>query len=373
MSRRRFGWVRRLPSGRWQASFVGPNGKRQTANRTFPTKRDAGRWLDSVEVDLARGTWVDDELGRQTFGEYAKEWLRDNPRVGPRWRETCERNLRIHLRPLLAVPLRAITASTVRSWHAQAVRGSGGKTSIAQSYRLLRAVMNAAVREGAISKNPCQIPGAGSDRARQRTVATPAQVAALAEAIAPPYKVAVLLAAWGGLRRGEILGLHRDDVDLDAGIVTIRRSQTELLATRARFDSKPKTDAAYRSVALPAHVVAALKDHMDEHAGPDRVFVARDGGPMRGDTLRQAFVRARRKVGMDDFRFHDLRHTGQTLAAATGATLADLMRRLGHSSPAAANRYLHAVSGRDEAIAEALALLAEHGDAAKLPKAVTIR
>jgi integrase len=64
---------------------------------------------------------------------------------------------------------------------------------------------------------------------------------------------------------------------------------------------------------------------------------------------------------------HDLRHTGQTLAAATGATLADLMMRLGHASPAAANRYLHAVAGRDEAIADALAVLAEHGDAAKLP------
>lgn len=261
----------------------------------------------------------------------------------------------------------------MREWYAEALRGEGGKTSIAQSYRFLRAVMNAAVREGAITKNPCQIPGAGADRAKRRTIATPAQVSELADAISPQYRAAVLLGAWGGLRRGEILALSVADVDMKDGTVTVHRSQTELLATRERFDSGPKTDAGYRTVALPPHVLRALQEHIDLYAGPERLFVARDGGPMRGDTLRQAFERARRKVGMNDFRFHDLRHTGQTLAAATGATLADLMRRLGHSSPAAANRYLHAVTGRDEAIAEALSLLAEHGDAAKLPRSVTIK
>ena len=88
---------------------------------------------------------------------------------------------------------------------------------------------------------------------------------------------------------------------------------------------------------------------------------------MRGDAIRQAFTRARTKVGMDDFRFHDLRHTGQTLAAATGATLADLKRRLGHASSAAALRYLHAVDGQDRVIAKALSALAEQVDVASQP------
>jgi integrase len=105
-------------------------------------------------------------------------------------------------------------------------------------------------------------------------------------------------------------------------------------------------------------------------AGPDQVFVGRDGRPMRGDAIRQAFDRARRKAGMPGLRFHDLRHTGQTLAAATGATVKDLMRRLGHASPVASYRYLHAVDGRDAEIATALSALAAHGDAAKLPKSI---
>jgi integrase len=91
---------------------------------------------------------------------------------------------------------------------------------------------------------------------------------------------------------------------------------------------------------------------------------------MRGDAVRQAFSRARDRAGMEGFTFHDLRHTGQTLAAAAGATLKDLMKRLGHSSTAAATRYLHAVDGRDAEIASALSELAASGTAAKLPRSI---
>lgn len=371
--RRRFGYVRKLPSGRYQASFIGPSGTRQSAPGTFRTKTDADRWLSGVEADLVRGTWLNEELGRQPFGNYARGWLRDHPKRGPRYRETCERNLRLHLVALHDVPLRAVTPAVVREWYASALRGSGGQTSIRQAYRFLRAVMNTAVRDGAIVKNPCQIMGGSADRAKERPVASPAEVVALVEAITPRYRAAVLLAAWCGLRRGEVLGLRLDDVDLAAGVVTVRRNRVELLATGAAFDAEPKTDAGKRTVNIPPHVLPVLAEHMASWAGSDRVFVGRDGRPMRGDAIRQAFDRARRKAGMPGFRFHDLRHTGQTLAAATGATIKDLMRRLGHASPAASYRYLHAVDGRDAEIASALSDLAAHGDAAKLPRSIVVK
>jgi integrase len=370
---RRFGNVRKLPSGKYQASFMGPAGIRQNAPQTFRTKTDADRWLATVEADISRGIWLDDNLGRQPFGDYARAWLRDHPRMGPRYRETCERNLRLHMVPLLDMPMRAITSPVVREWHASALRGGGGRTSIQQSYRFLRAVMNTAIRDGVILRNPCNIPGAGADRAKERPIASPAQVAALIEAITPRYRAAVLLAAWCGLRRGEVLGLLPADIDLAAQTVTVRRSRIELLARPLAFDGDPKTDAAKRTVTIPPHVLPVLTEHMTTWSGPDRVFVGRDGHPMRGDAIRQAFTRARRKVGMPDFRFHDLRHTGQTLAASTGATTKDLMRRLGHASPAAANRYLHAVDGRDAEIASALSDLATHGDPARLPKSIVVK
>jgi integrase len=371
--RRRFGLIRKLPSGRFQASFVGPNGRRQNAPNTFITKTDARAWLTRAEADLSRGTWLNDQLGQQLLGTYARTWLRDNTKIGPRYRETCTRNLRLHMTALEDIPLRALTPPVIREWYAAAMRGKGGRTSIQQSYRFLHAVLATAMRDGAIAMNPANIPGAGTDRAKERPVASVAQVVALIEAITPRYRAAVLLGAWCGLRRGEIIALTPRDIDLEAGTVTVRTNRVELLATREAFDAPPKTDAGKRTVTVPPHVLPILAAHMAEWSGPERVFIGRDGKPMRGDAVRQAFTRARTKADMPGFRFHDLRHTGQTLAASAGATLKDLMKRLGHSSPAAAQRYLHAVDGRDAEIASALSDLAAHGNAARLPKSIVVK
>jgi integrase len=233
-------------------------------------------------------------------------------------------------------------------------------------------VMNTAVREGIVARNPCQIPGAGTVRARERPVASPAEVVALVDAINPRYRTAVLIAAWCGLRRGEIAGLRVSDVDLTAHSITVRSNRVEPLHSPGdAFDGNPKTAAGKRTIAIPPHVIPVIRLHLEQHAGTDRLFVSRDGSPLRGNTLYQAFVRARQRVGLDELAFHDLRHTGQTLAASTGATLADLMKRLGHSSMAAARRYLHAVDGRDQEIAKALSDLARHGDASRLPRRIT--
>jgi integrase len=316
--RRRFGLVRKLPSGKWQASFIGPGGVRQTAPETFLRRTDADRWLAQVESDICRGVWLDDKLGRVLFGDYARAYLRDNPSIGARWRETCERNMRLHMTPLLDRPLVGITPVVVREWHAAALRGSGGRTSIAQSYRFLRAVMYSAVRDGAVGRNPCQVPGAGADRAGERSVASPAEVLALVGAITPRYRAAVLLAAWCGLRRGEVCGLFNEDVDLASGTVWVRRTHVELLESPQRFDKDPKSAAGKRPVSIPPHVKPYLTEHAAEWAGAERFFVSKDGSPMRGNAVYQAFVRARTKVGLTGLSFHDLRHTGQTLAEMSG-------------------------------------------------------
>ncbi|MFD0600245.1 tyrosine-type recombinase/integrase [Catellatospora coxensis] len=180
------------------------------------------------------------------------------------------------------------------------------------------------------------------------------------------------MAAWCGLRRGEIAGLLTEDVDLTAHTITVRKNRIELLATRKAFDADPKTAAGKRTVSIPPHVMPIVRLHLEEHAGKERLFISRDGSPLRGNTLYQAFVRARRAAGLDEFTIHDMRHTGQTLAAQAGATMADLMKRLGHASMAAAKRYLHAVDGRDAEIAKALSDLASHGDAARLPKRIVV-
>ncbi len=371
MARRRFGNVRKLPSGKFQASFIGPNGKRQNAPNTFRTKTDADRWLVKVESDISRGTWLDDGLGRQRFEDYAKAYLRDNPEVGRRWEETCLRNMRLHMGDLLDVPLVAMSPAIVRAWYAKVISGTGGRTSIAQSYRFLSTVMNLAVRERAVSINPCQIRGAGASRAKERPIATPAMIELLVQAITPRYRAAVLMAAWCEIRRGELCALLTDFVDADSATAWVLRNRVELLESDVAFDKDPKTDAGRRPIAIPPHVMPYVIAHRDEWAGPVRFFVGRDGAPMRGNAISQAFNRAKKQVGFLG-TFHDLRHTGQSLAAASGATLADLKKRAGHSSDQAASRYMHMVAGRDREIANRLSEIARTGDASKLPPGIVM-
>ncbi|MGW7682149.1 site-specific integrase [Kribbella sp. NPDC054772] len=196
---------------------------------------------------------------------------------------------------LLDLPLRAITPPVVRKWYSKARRGTGGRTSIAQSYRFLRAVMNAAVRDEAIVKNPCQIPGAGADKATERPIATLEQVAQLMTVITPRYRAAVAVAAWCTLRRGEICALRTVDVDLVRQEVWVRKNWGELLESPRKFEKDPKTEAGKREVSIPPHVWPFLVSHAQDFAGPEFFFVGRDGQRMRGNAVyRRLFGHGRR-------------------------------------------------------------------------------
>ena len=119
----------------------------------------------------------------------------------------------------------------------------------------------------------------------------------------------------------------------------------------------PKTDAGHRTVTLPAAVAAVLEEHLEKHvaATPGALlFSTSTGGYLARSNWNSTFRRAADAVGLPAVRPHELRHTGATLAAATGATTKELMRRLGHSSPAAALLYQHAADNRDAEIARAL-------------------
>jgi integrase len=367
MTRRGFGAVRQLPSGRFQASFRDSDGNRQPAPATFATKPDADIWLARVQSDFRAGRWTSARLGQRTLREYADEHLTDNPAVGLRWAETCRRNLRLHLVPIADLPVVSITPAVVRDWHRRALSGPGGRVSIAQSYRFLRTVLNVAVHDEAIERNPCRIKGAGSVKSSERTVATLTELAELMAAITPRYRAAVALGAWCGLRRGEICGLRTANLDLDAGVVWVEHAWSELLESPVKFEKDPKTAASRREVSIPPHILPVVAEHARTWAGPTLFFVDAHGQRLNGDTVYKAFVRARRKVGIT-ISFHDLRHTGSTLAASAGASLADLKRRLGHSTSAAALRYMHAIDGRDKEVAAALSDLAASHNTAALPR-----
>src|SRR5262245_52347435 len=100
-SKRRFGRVRQLPSGRWQARYRGPDGVDRPAPRTFETKVHAESWLTLIEAEIIRNEWIDPDAGQVLFEEYATDWVSDHPDLRPRTRDLYSRLLRLHLRPAL--------------------------------------------------------------------------------------------------------------------------------------------------------------------------------------------------------------------------------------------------------------------------------
>ena len=356
MPRRSYGAIRRLRSGRYQASHISPDGRRQLAPMTFDTKGDADAWLAAQRTDMARGEWHRPVPVRRAddFASYSEAWLATRP-LTPRTRAEYRKLLAGHLLPAFGdVVLEDITPPMVRAWHAGLATGPTRK---AHAYALLRTVLATAVADDAIAANPCRIRGAGTTR-RARTIrpATLAELAGIVEAMPAPYRAAVLIAAWCGLRFGEVAELRRKDIELDDGRLRVRRAVTYVDGTD--IVGPPKSTAGTRLVAIPPHLVPVIRDHLLTHTAPGRdglLFRSASGRHLHsGSAMHDAFHVARAKVGRPDLTFHDLRHTGATLAAATGATLAELMARLGHSTPAAAMLYQHASADRDQAIAAAL-------------------
>jgi integrase len=363
--RRTFGNVRKLPSGRYQARFLDESGYRHEAPLTFATVADANRWLASTEAQIARGAWVDPRAGVITLADYANGWLESRPGLRPRTVELYRSLLDKHLLPALGGhQLGKLAAPVVRRWYASLLRDpERGDVTVAKCYRLLRAILNTAVADELIVRNPCTIKGAGVEHTPERPVATIAQVWALAEAVEPRFRALVLTAAFAGLRFGELAALTRARVDLTAGTIGVVDNQVEL-SGGVLLIGPPKSEAGRRSIVIPDALVPELASHLAAHTAPEddaRVFTGAKGAPIRRHNWWAKWKDATEAVGLAGFRFHDLRHTCNTLTAATGASTRELMHRMGHSSAAAALRYQHATRDRDAVIAQALSDVIEAG------------
>jgi integrase len=355
---RSFGTARRLPSGRWQVRYYDQAGARHTAPRTFPSRADANRYLAQVQADLLRGAWTDPRLARITFGEWVERWWPTTADLRPGTRTFYDYLLRRLLRPAFEeTPLGRIDPMTVRAWLAGLHEADEvTPTTIAKAYRLLRRILNVAVEAGYLPRNPAAIKGAGLERAAEMRHVSIPQLHALAEAVPGRYRALVLVAGYGGLRWGELVGLRRRRVDLAGARIHVVEQVAEVAGKF--IVSPPKTAAGHRVVVLPAVAVAALADHLDNHAAPEPdglVFRSGRGTYLqRSNFSRLVWRPAVQQLGLDGLRFHDLRHTAATLAAAAGATTRELMDRMGHTSPAVALRYQHIMADRQGAIAAAL-------------------
>lgn len=372
-NRRGFGRIEKRDSGRYRAAYTGPDGRLYRASMTFDARDDAIAWLSARRAEIQMEVWAPAAAARAAFRRdvptlraYGDKWLDNRRTRGRELRPTTRQQYRMILDTYIYPtfgdePLDLISADDVNRWYDALAPGK--ETIRSQAYSLLRTIFTSAASERPeplIPYNPAHIRGAGNTtRLHKVGPASLAELETIVEELPERYKLMALLAAWCAMRFGELTELRRKDIDLRENRVKITRGVV-------RVDGKfivgpPKSDAGVRDVAIPPHLLPAVKAHLKDHTKPGKdalLFPAAETeSHMAPSTLYKVYYPARKAAGREDLRWHDLRHTGAVLAAQTGATLAELMGRLGHSTPGAAMRYQHAAADRDTEIARRLSAL----------------
>ena len=375
-TRRRFGHLRQLPSGKWQAKYPAPDGKFYPAEDTFSRKGLAEQWLVDKESEIRKGNWRPPELGKETVANWAERWMATKVNLKPKTKADYECRLQAYVIPRFGdTSIAKITRADVQAWVQELVNDGAGASTIHHAIGALNRIINEAVKSGEIVANPCQQIALPRIPKAQVKPLTPEQVKSLATAIEypiikpaghgatlscrhhfPEYGLLVRLAALTGLRSAEVAGLKRRALDLDKGVIHITETLSEVkgyLHTVA-----PKTYQS-RSVPLPDILIEKLREHLNtlDNDPEGYVFRAPEGGPLRWHSFYvRHFKPAVRQAGLpESTRFHDLRHTFAAILIDQGAHPRAMMERLGHSSiNVTLGTYGHLLPGLDEELTRKL-------------------
>ena len=363
--RRRFGNVRKLPSGRYQARYVGPDGFERKAPRTFDTERQAAKWLTVRGVGDHQGaSGRHRRAGEIKLGEYGRQLDRraaSCSRAPARTTRTCSGST--SARTSARWRSGAIKPQTIRTWRSSLLDGGthgaaggqgvlaaagdpqhGGEGRRADSART-RAASRATTATTRRSGRPRPSPRCSRSRTRCRRGS----------------RALVIVAAFSGLRWGELAALRRCDVDLDGRHGPGARASWPRCANADGVRSAEVGGGYPDGHPSGGGVGRCCADHLADVRGGRAGRAGLHRGQGRRCCVpatsagRSDWAAALRKAGLPaGFHFHDLRHTGNTLAAASGASTRELMHRMGHASMRAALIYQHATSERDREIADGM-------------------
>lgn len=361
----------------------GPDGKRwrvriyvdgvQKHVGVYNTLSDARYAQQKAQSDALRGQFLTprerakrrrelkalEEQKAVTFQEVAASWL-DHLKQAGRAASTIvthRSTLNVHLIPVLGdLPIAGITSGMIQ----ELLDNIDAEIPRRNAARTLQTLLNYAVQTeaGGLAASPFNAtiarPKSPRDSVDREKIATPDEVNAFSDSMPDSLALAVPLAAWCGLRLGEVLGLARGDLmNLDDPQQATLRVERQVNA-KANAITPPKSDS-YRTIAIPASMLPMIKDHLAQYVDDDRTAPLFPGGGVGGRISQSAFDRqwrrAREKV-KPGFRFHDLRHSGLTHFAQAGATLAELMLRGGHTDVSVALRYQTATAERDRALTD---------------------
>ena len=231
----------------------------------------------------------------------------------------------------------AIKPGAVRTWYSELV-ASGRKTTAPRVYGFARSVMSTAVRDGLLPTNPVEIRGAqNATTGRETTPPTDAELAIIESMMPPNLRAALLIAAWGGLRFGELTELRGSDLVVDDDMIRIRITRAVTRTSAGFVVGKPKSKAGIRDVPPTPAITTAILDHLENYSEPGDdglLFPSKNrsrwthmGEP---ELNRSGWYAARAAADRDDLPWHGLRHFDHTKYAIAGATDEELQAREGH-------------------------------------------
>jgi integrase len=392
---------------KWRARYPDPSyGGKKEIERTFAKRSEAERWLRNQQVSVDRGTHIDPSNTERRFSPHIVDaWRATWLELEPKTKAGYDSILSKHLLPRWQdTRIGAVDVASVQAWINELATSGRSPKTVRNIYGALRSAMNVAVEHRYITVNPCdavRLPkrsAYGDNGSKKAKVVLEApEVAKVADAITPHYRVLVYTAAYSGLRAGELGALRRRHIDLLHGTLHVAGALKEINSTstslgdgeRGMVFGTTKTDQD-RTVGIPRFLVAMLTDHLDSiPADPDAlVFTSIQGGPHRHDNFRKRHfypaVRRRycadcsatvkpdaeccpkRGCGSVDLRyliplakhalrFHDLRHTCATMLIAGGAPALAIRDHLGHQDiQTTMNVYGHLYPSMQDAMASTL-------------------
>lgn len=315
-------------------------------SKQFKRKRDADAYVSLVEVDRMTGSLIDPRLGRITVGEWWDQWWPTVTNLRASTRARDAQHFKNHIRPVFGdTPIGKLDRTTVRRWLARLGSPAGGNLAPATIHKVVQVLnktMNAALEDRLIATNQvAKLPLPKIEHQEMRFI-TSDEIWLLADAIDARYRAFVLVAGFGGLRLGELLGLRWDCVDFDRQRIQVSETLVDI---EARIDfGPPKTKASFRSIPVPSFVCDALAETGPVHTeGRDLVFTSPEGQPIRPSLFRRRFwTPAVRRAGLTPLRIHDLRHTAVSLWIAEGAHPKQVAALAGHTSVSVVlDRYGH--------------------------------
>lgn len=358
--RRRFGRIRKLPSGRWQARYPGRSGRDVTAPMTFATKGDAARWLVKVEADLARGRYFDPAAGQVTLQQWAEQWL---ARPGKRANSIARdrQALAVFTTHLGSLPLAAITPMHVQA-EVDARGQAVSRATLVRDVGALRAALNAAVDADVIERSPARKIALPRVRPPERELLSPDELVRLADTVPNRYRALVLVGGVLGLRWGEAIGLRACDVDFMRRTVTVAQVVEEIAGRVRVVPGEAKTTGSLRTLAVPPFLIDEIGHHLREHRSDaigDRlalVFVGPRGGILRRRFAERTFRPAVERAGLNpSLTFHGLRHVAMSTLVDENVHPRVMQGRAGHaSSKLTMELYAHVTDDADREAANAL-------------------